>query len=299
MIDINTFGKGAVKAPEALKAMQYKLAEQAPRVIDWNKPWREEWLPVLNQGSSSSCTAHATASYCTVLNKMDHGKVEDYSRRYIYSQASLGPNQGAYIWKAMSIPLTCLAGEQSVPDGLTEDIEIDASLNANASKEARADKYAQLTNNFDMDYLASIIDDYHGFVTGFNGNNEIMATPVIAIPTHVDWGHCVYVYDYGIINGKKVLKFLNSWTNQWGQRGYGFFDESFVKSHFMFDAYVYADITDLDPTSIMLTAKQVKQLQALEGYHDESGVAFWTGKLLSDYLAARLPDKIKTINESI
>jgi hypothetical protein len=47
-----------------------------------------------------------------------------------------------------------------------------------------------------------------------------------------------------------------------------------------------------------MTAKEVRQLQALEGYKDEAGVAYWTGKPLSDYLKARLPDKIKTLTES-
>ena len=49
----------------------------------------------------------------------------------------------------------------------------------------------------------------------------------------------------------------------------------------------------------MLTEKEVKQLQALEGYSDPGGVVFWTGKPLSEYLKARLPDKIKTISESL
>ena len=48
-----------------------------------------------------------------------------------------------------------------------------------------------------------------------------------------------------------------------------------------------------------MSEKEVRQLQALEGYKDESGVAFWTGKGISEYLAARLPDKVKTINESL
>jgi len=48
-----------------------------------------------------------------------------------------------------------------------------------------------------------------------------------------------------------------------------------------------------------MTEQEVKQLQALEGYSDPAGVAYWTGKPLSEYLKARLPDKIKTITESI
>ena len=52
------------------------------------------------------------------------------------------------------------------------------------------------------------------------------------------------------------------------------------------------------PTTDIMTEKEVRQLQSLEGYRDEDGVAFWTGKKLADYLAARLADKIKTIQES-
>jgi murein DD-endopeptidase MepM/ murein hydrolase activator NlpD len=44
-----------------------------------------------------------------------------------------------------------------------------------------------------------------------------------------------------------------------------------------------------------MTEKEVRQLQALEGYSDESGVQYWTGKTLADYLKARLADKVKTI----
>ena len=60
----------------------------------------------------------------------------------------------------------------------------------------------------------------------------------------------------------------------------------------------------LDPLSLIsfgevMSEQEVKQLQALEGYSDPAGVVFWTGKPLSEYLKARLPDKIKTLEEAI
>lgn len=256
MIDLKNFGKGAIPALQEKKNGQYRLSAQAPKVINWNKPWRDEFLTVLNQGSSSACTAFAAAQYCMGLEWIKNGKKEDYSRRFIYSQSNLGLNQGAYIWKSMGIPLKGLASENSVPDGLTEVTETDPSLNANANIEARAEKYAQLSNNHQIDYLAGVLDEFVFFQTGFNGNDDIMQTPVIGIPTHVDWGHSVLCTDYGLINGVKVIKFINSWTDQWGQRGYGFFSESFVGSGYLFDPYVYANLTDLDPTSMFLL-KQV------------------------------------------
>lgn len=213
----------------------------------------------------------------------------------------MGYGQGTYIWKAMSIPLKQgAASEESVP-GLdqSEAIMIDQSENKNAVLEAKTDKYAVIPRA-NIDAMAQIVRDYHGFVTGFNGHNNMFAPDGTVVDwSKNDWGHAVYVYGYEIHNGVKCLKFKNSWGSSWGDDGCGYFPESFVNSGMMFDAYVYAVLDDLDPKSIMLTAKQVKQLQALEGYNDPAGVVYWTGKLLSDYLAARLPDKVLTINASL
>ena len=49
----------------------------------------------------------------------------------------------------------------------------------------------------------------------------------------------------------------------------------------------------------IMTKKDVEQLQALEGYKDPAGVLYWTGKSLSDYLKARLPDKVKEIQDAL
>lgn len=60
----------------------------------------------------------------------------------------------------------------------------------------------------------------------------------------------------------------------------------------------------IDPTPYIvwelintMSEKDIRSLQALEGYSDEDGVKYWTGKNLSDYLAVRLADKVKTIQE--
>lgn len=49
----------------------------------------------------------------------------------------------------------------------------------------------------------------------------------------------------------------------------------------------------------MLTKEEVEKLQALEGYKDEAGVAYWQGKPLSEYLKARLQDKYNDIERLI
>ncbi len=253
-MDTSQFGYGAVRMPEEKTARHYRLAATPTPVIDWHKYPRQEFLPILNQGSSLSCTAHATAYYCMALDYYQNGGVKDtYSRRFIYSQTHLATG-GAYIADAMSIPIKVgLASELSVPDIPDESTERDNTLNGTAKITAKAFLYAQVTNNHDIDYLASVIDRCHGFVTGFDLDKNTMSQPEIIIPASAQDAHCVFGFDYMLRpNGKKSIKSPNSWGPGWGDRGYLYIDEDFVKSPYMFDVYTYARIQDLDPTSMKM-----------------------------------------------
>ena len=49
----------------------------------------------------------------------------------------------------------------------------------------------------------------------------------------------------------------------------------------------------------LMTEHEVSSLQALEGYSDPEGVVYWTGKPLSEYLKARLSDKLNDITKLV
>lgn len=249
-ITINA-GKGALQTPPDVLATRFRLAA-TPALANWSQPYYvPATLTQRDQDGSSSCTAQATCYQCEALEQVENSKSERYSARHIYSQTNAGFNQGAYIWKAMSIPLIGLASANSVPDGdSSETVMIDKSDNANAIIEARADKYAVIPRA-SIDQLAQVVKDYHGFVTGFNGFNGMFAADGTIIKwDHSEWGHAVYVDGFEIRNGVKCLRFKNSWTDKWGTMGWGYMPEEFINSGLVFDAYTYADIADLDPQSM-------------------------------------------------
>lgn len=255
---IESFGKGAVITPEEISKDQYVLAMSAPAVIDWSIPFRvPAALVQRDQDGSSSCTGQAAAYYTQALNQIEHGVSELYSARHIYSQVALGYGQGAYIFKAMSIPLTQGAASlNSVPEGdSSEAIMIDKSDNSKAVLEAKTDKYALISREGQsIDFMANIIKDYHGFVTGFNGWNGMFSPDGTVIDwSKSDWGHAVYCIGYEMHNGQKCLVFINSWGSQWGSGGIGYFPEAFVTSGRFFDAHVFALIEDIDPNSMQNT----------------------------------------------
>jgi hypothetical protein len=289
-----TYGKGAVQTPEIVRKQQFHIMKVS-KPVDWSKPFTVEKdfkLRQRNQGSSSSCTAQATGYYTEALEKIEQSKDEKYSNRFIYSQTYL-PGGGTYIWKAMKVPLIGLASQDSVPDGDSSELIMqDTSLNGSAIIEAKADKYAVIPRS-NIDEMAGIIEDYHGFVTGFNGNNSMfLPDGTTQVITTADWGHAVYVCGYELRNGKKCLKFKNSWSENWGDGGYGYFPEEFVNSGWMFDCYVYADIQDIENT---MTETEVKKLYVLAFYREPTvdELNFWTGKGLLEFLTTAITDRSK------
>jgi hypothetical protein len=245
-------GKGFIPTPIEIKKDQFRLASFGAPTIDWSTPYHvPATLVQKNQDGSSSCTGQATCYYCEVLDQIEQNESEIYSPRYLYSQTTLGYGQGTYIWKPMKLTLNGIKLEQDVPGGAqTEAIMIDPSDNQKGKLVDKTDKYAQIPRG-SMDELAQIIKDYHGFVTGFNGSDDMFDSQGMVIKwSKNEWGHAVYVCGYEMRNGKKCLKFKNSWGSGWGDNGYGYFPEEFVNSGMVYDAYVFATIQDLDPTSM-------------------------------------------------
>lgn len=58
-------------------------------------------------------------------------------------------------------------------------------------------------------------------------------------------------------------------------------------------------LTRKEQTEEIMTQQEVEQLQAIEGYNDPEGAKYWAGKPLADYLKARIPDKVKTLSDSL
>lgn len=251
--NIESFGKGAIPEIPVFGSQPILNEILGAPIIDWNTPYRVPVnLTTRDQKSSSSCTAQATGYYVEALNQVKNRVTERYSARHIYSQV-FAPGGGAHIWKAMSIPvLQGAASAASVPDGDSKEATMtDATQNFRAVIESKAFQYAQIPRaNQGIDFLAQIIKNYHGFVTGFNGWNGMFAADGTVVNWSKNyWGHAVFCLGHEKRNGVKCLVFKNSWGN-WGDNSYGYFPETFVNSGMMFDAYVYASVSDINPSTM-------------------------------------------------
>lgn len=236
--DITKIGKGCVK--DKFDPRDHR-AEIAMRAI----PLPEEYdlsdriKKIEHQGSSSSCVAQAFAYYAEVLDSFETNKGTQLSARDIYSLIHL-PEGGAYIREG---------AKKVVETGVVLEIDATSYLEGKPPTEAfmrsRSDineeevqrgytylakSYARV-NNKSFDGVKQAIYQNKGCVIGFTGDNAgWKSTAIVKPPKSDDWAHAVYACGFKKINGTEYIKFVNSWGEGWGEKGYGYVGRDYFES---------------------------------------------------------------------
>jgi len=297
-------GHGAVKRPDELKVKDHQAGAIPP--FDWSQVKEDTVgaVPELfgiadrDQGGSSSCTCQATGYGFAYSAKVE------ISREDLYSHVHL-PNGGAYL----NAPLDFLRNNgylelAKYPDPSPEtEQNMTQLITVNDGGRVRTFLLTYKFYDATIDGAAQAITAHSYIHLGIDGSwsngwNESWIDP--AFNKQTDWAHALFAGKESIVlrHGVPAIKAKSSWCQHKDPQGQQVFCHYLNKAYFdnggVFEV-IGVDIAEIN----MLTEKDVQQLQALEGYSDEAGVAFWTGKLLADYLAARLPDKLAQINKAL
>jgi hypothetical protein len=78
----------------------------------------------------------------------------------------------------------------------------------------------------DFDSLKRGIYEFGVLLAGFRGSDEGWKSAYIKPPKSNEqiWGHAVSLISFN----KDYIKFQNSWSKQWGENGYGYFDRNYL-----------------------------------------------------------------------
>ncbi|KKL44753.1 hypothetical protein LCGC14_2362490, partial [marine sediment metagenome] len=202
---------GCPKQPDDFRDI--KLGD-TPYVPDPNCPsWEQGFdneithdrLKREHQGSSLSCVGQGWSKYLEMLNLIEEGLV-DLSARDIYSQIYL-PQGGAYIRDGAKIAVNkgnCLETLLTSYQNENPPTEAFMRLRSDATPQTIADaltyrskKFVYLDTSYpltdeDWENIRQVIWQFGGFVSGYKR-------------------HCMYVSGYYLKNGKKTIRFINSY----------------------------------------------------------------------------------------
>lgn len=250
------FGKGGL--PPVFDGRDYQWEEigfgSAP--FDWSVGYDVEKevgkLVIKNQNGSYSCGGQAWAYYGHILDYATGEK----SAKFIYAQTH-APNGGSTAqancelvkkkgWAKESIAISYQNG---IPPSESFMIAVN-DLTTEAYTEALTDKalaYAQVQGTIDT--YAQALRDNKGLILGITGqDNGTWLSPYPKPPQGGTglWYHWIYCVGAMLINGKKYLKFANSWGETIGEKGYQYIGEEYIP--WLFNAWTLVKDTPAPPT---------------------------------------------------
>lgn len=263
----DNFNPGAVKEiPDirtaTVKDVQAFGAMGAP-AIDWEKGFDVETslgfvMPTVNQGTTLSCVGQAWRYYAQALEYKENKAFTPLSARDMYSQMYLPQGGAQVIDGAKILTKKGVALAIDMPD--TPPVSEDAMRSRKDATEQsieralryKAKSYAMIPNfvsvERSMEEAAQTILENFGAVTGAEGTNPgwrekggIVRPPLAGEKV---WGHGIWACGFRMLNGKKAIKFKNSWSDAWGSNGYGWLTEDYFASGHTFGFYTVVDLPD-------------------------------------------------------
>lgn len=243
--EVGQFGKGALHVEDE---RDFRLAAALPTPFDWEGAHDQDETGIVeNQGSSLSCTGQTTAGI------VGDKEARRCSAHAVYCQTYITPDGGAYVRDSLNIGAKqIIQSESEFPSyPANEDFLRDAT---GLIVKNRPDDLAYVRVVLTIDEIAIALRDQGPVSIAFWGSNPEWATADVSCQGRV-WAHNVKAMRPVFRNGKKTIKFKNSWGDGWGNKGYGYADESAINQGGIC-AYVYSK-TFVKPVKYQLRNKNI------------------------------------------
>ena len=292
--NIAQFGKGCF-----IKEDVRDYSFGATTHFDWTQPiiFNIPNFPISNQNGSLSCVAQSAMTMAKIFYFQRQMVLQDFSARFIYSQIFIPVSGGAYLRdgvatllkRGIQLNVTCPSEPQT--ESHMRDTT-DLNFNEASKYDIYPDDYAYASVPCNIDAVATAIRDNTCVMLGVKGSNATW-TQAIVKPGN-DWQHAIVGVGVEVIGGKKYIRFINSWSDKWADRGTGLLSEDYFDSGNVVAAYIVT--TNFIKTN-MLTQEEVNLFYDIEGLSkDDSGRSYWVGKPTLEMLKTRKEDLKKIIN---
>ena len=210
--------------------------------------------PVREQGDEGTCVAFATATGMKEYQEMlDYNKFIELSPRFIYNECKkidgMPDIEGTTIRTAMKVLKTRgVCRERFWPymprqknkalKGAVSDAKrfcVITYARIVSLNELRNSLYAKGPCAIGVEVFEGMLETKTGLVPMPKKNETALG------------GHAICAVGYD--DKKKLIKFKNSWSTEWGKDGYGFLPYAYIE-RYMIDAWSSVDIEDPDPLTL-------------------------------------------------
>jgi C1A family cysteine protease len=221
-----------------------------PKKIDYT----QNMSPVRDQGDEGVCVGFAAVSGMKEYQeRLDYQKFVKLSPRFVYSESKkidgMPDEEGTTIRTAMRVLKTRgVCQEKFWPYAAHQTDKPKRCVNPDA-KRFRVLTYARILN---FEELRMSLATKGPCVIGVEVFNGMMKTKTGVVPMprkgeETLGGHAICCVGYE--DRKKVVKFKNSWSIQWGEKGFGYLPYAYIE-RYMMDAWSSVDMEDPHPLTL-------------------------------------------------
>ncbi|MET3211660.1 UNVERIFIED_CONTAM: C1A family cysteine protease [Paenibacillus sp. PvR008] len=284
--------KGLGLTPSPIDKRDILMSSILPPFIIPSKFEVKEITPVRDQGHEGTCVGFACAVGMKEWQERD--KHVGLSPRYLYEKTKAADTipdnaprctpsgDGTFIRKAMDI----LKGQGVCEESFWRYEECNpgspqAGADENASK-YKIKAYAKLDTLEAMKRSLVVNGPFVIGVTVYDNwrDPEVGRTGEIPMPSgEILGGHALCVVGYD--DSTQMFKFKNSWTEGWGDKGFGYFPYQYTEADKRFEAYSATDL--IDNVDALVNAKEKILQQMGEEFKEEVELHHWGGDQVIKY----------------
>jgi len=221
-----------------------------PKKVDWTP----KLSPVRDQGDEGTCVSFAAACGMKEYQELiDYGKLVLLSPRFVYSECKkidgMPYEEGTTIRAAMQVLENKGVCQEKFWPYFPHQRNKALKGAGTDAKRFCIKAYARILN---LNELRLSLAVKGPCVIGVDVFGAMMETKTGFVPMPKKdetslGGHAICPVGYD--DTKKIIKFKNSWSDKWGQKGCGFLPYAYIE-RYMMDAWSSADIDDPNPLTL-------------------------------------------------
>ena len=262
-----SYGLGCLKDKEDLRDIPMGLVlppVRVPEKIDYTPAM----TPVRNQGNEGTCVAFASAvGVKEYEDTKEYKKYIELSPRYLYSLCKKNDGdpdeEGTYPRVAMKMLLNYGVSPESYWPYHPHQKDKPKSGAAKAAKTYRITAYARLSGIDEMKRSLLVNGPFLAGIEVFASwfTDRVTKTGIIPNPKKNDelkGGHAICIMGYD--ESKNLFKFKNSWSMQWGDKGYGYIRYEYIE-RYCSDAWSATDLIE-NPKLLVVAREKALSMYA-------------------------------------
>lgn len=231
-------------------------------------------LAVNDQNDSFSCGGQAASKYIEVLETIASATYERRSAKFVYSQvyAPGGGSRGRDLCDLVIKQGCCTESLCTSYENGTAPSEAFMERSRDITDAARKDAKTSEALSYalvqpDIDAFAQTIKANHGMILGIGGeNNGTWHSAFPKPPSKQVWGHWIYAGKAKVVDGKKYIGVLNSWSVDVGEAGWQWIGEDYFTSGFVWPSWTLV-FNQNSLSKVQLLTKELTLLQILKALY--------------------------------